>query len=533
MNRRILLLISIASMIVVAGAISLQTTPGYMDADYYFAGATQLAKGNGFVEPYLWNYLDNPQTLPHPSHAYWMPLTSMITALVMKIIGSIKFEQIHWAFVLLVGIIPILTYSIAAHVSGDQRTAYIAGVLAIFPAFYLPFIGSTDTFTIYMILGGGMIVLWLRMGSEKRKPIYALFLFLTGILAGFMHLARADGLMWLFLGIVFITFLELQRLRSPHPRWGALLNVLFVLLGYAVVMGPWFIRNHSAFGAIFPPGGLKTLWLGSYDELFTFPASALNASGWFDAGIGSILNSRIWAIGQGIQTAVAVQGEVILFPLILIGIVKHWDKLAVKIGVLGWGLTFIAMSLIFPFPGARGGFFHSGAALQPFFWAMAGVGFKEFLSWGTRSRGWDVHQARNVLFPGVVVILAALSVIIYIQQVVGADINSPSWNQAAEVYRDVGQALNSIEVAEDEIIVVNNPPGFYLASGRSAIPIPDGGPQTLLAVAQRFDARYLVLDKNHPVGLSDLFVHPDSVDGLTHLVTLDDVHLFEIMVSTP
>ncbi len=49
--------------------------PGYRDACYYTVGAQQLAAGRGFTEPFIWNYLDDPQSLPRPSHQYWMMLT--------------------------------------------------------------------------------------------------------------------------------------------------------------------------------------------------------------------------------------------------------------------------------------------------------------------------------------------------------------------------------------------------------------------------------------------------------------------------
>ncbi|HTP01410.1 MAG TPA: hypothetical protein VMJ64_08560, partial [Anaerolineales bacterium] len=62
------------------GIAQFQRFPGYLDSDYYFGGGIQLATGNGFTEPYLWNYLDNPTALPHPSHSYWMPLSSVIAA---------------------------------------------------------------------------------------------------------------------------------------------------------------------------------------------------------------------------------------------------------------------------------------------------------------------------------------------------------------------------------------------------------------------------------------------------------------------
>jgi hypothetical protein len=34
--------------------------PGYADAYYYAVGARQLDKGQGFSEPFIWNYLDPP-----------------------------------------------------------------------------------------------------------------------------------------------------------------------------------------------------------------------------------------------------------------------------------------------------------------------------------------------------------------------------------------------------------------------------------------------------------------------------------------
>jgi len=54
----------------VTSLASHQPSPGYMDADYYYAGGLQMVNGHGFFEPYLWYYLDDPARLPHPSQAY-------------------------------------------------------------------------------------------------------------------------------------------------------------------------------------------------------------------------------------------------------------------------------------------------------------------------------------------------------------------------------------------------------------------------------------------------------------------------------
>jgi hypothetical protein len=62
-------------------AAAFQSVPGYMDAEYYYAGGLRLAEGSGFSEPFLWNYLNDPVGLPTPSHTYWMPLASILAAL--------------------------------------------------------------------------------------------------------------------------------------------------------------------------------------------------------------------------------------------------------------------------------------------------------------------------------------------------------------------------------------------------------------------------------------------------------------------
>ena len=88
MNWRHYLILFIVGLLVPFGISRFQSRPGYMDADYYFVGGMQLAEGKGFTEPYLWNYLDDPSGLPHPSHTYWMPLASIVSAAGMWITGQ-------------------------------------------------------------------------------------------------------------------------------------------------------------------------------------------------------------------------------------------------------------------------------------------------------------------------------------------------------------------------------------------------------------------------------------------------------------
>jgi hypothetical protein len=63
-------------------------------------------------------------------------------------------------------------------------------------------------------------------------------------------------------------------------------------------------------------------------------------------------------------------------------------------------------------------------------------------------------------------------------------------------------------------VAVNNPPGFYLASGVPAVVIPDGGEAALRAVVNRFEVGWVLLDANHPAELASLYSHPESFGWL-------------------
>ncbi len=74
-------LLFIAGLIVSSLMLLIRPYTGYMDADYYFGTAREIASGHGFIQNFLWNYLDNPASILHPAFTYWMPLSSIIAAI--------------------------------------------------------------------------------------------------------------------------------------------------------------------------------------------------------------------------------------------------------------------------------------------------------------------------------------------------------------------------------------------------------------------------------------------------------------------
>ena len=309
-------------------AAAYQPVPGYMDAEYYYSGGKVLVEGKGFYDPFLWNYLDDPTTIPHPAFTYWMPLPSLMAAAGMAISGRINFFTARIFFIILSGFIPVLTAYLAWVLTNDKKKSFLAGWLAIFPGFYLIYTSLTETFTLYLILGSlFMIIAFTDFWSGKTFRWLGYRFFFLGILSGFLHMTRADGVIWLASGIILLFgqwVLVQKRItdREDNPQSFPFASLITVILGYSLIMAPWYLRNYSELGRVFPSGGAHTMWLTSYDQTFIYPASLLDFKTWWSAGISAHLTAWVGSLANNLKTTLAVQGEVILFPLILLGLWK-------------------------------------------------------------------------------------------------------------------------------------------------------------------------------------------------------------------
>lgn len=197
MNWRHYLLLASLGLALSTTVAAFQPVPGYMDADYYYAGGLQLAAGRGFSEPFLWNYLDDPAGLPHPAFSYWMPLTSLLAALGMTLTGHHNWFAARLGFLALSAILPPLTAALSYSLTSRRDLALTAGLLAVFSGFYAPYLPVTDTFGLYMLFGA----LFFLIVNRKSSIVNSLLL---GLLAGLMHLSRADGVLWLLLALLVV-----------------------------------------------------------------------------------------------------------------------------------------------------------------------------------------------------------------------------------------------------------------------------------------------------------------------------------------
>ena len=298
------------------------------------------------------------------------------------------------------------------------------------------------------------------------------------------------------------------------------------LVAYLVVMSPWYLRNLGEWGRLMPPGGSRTLWLTDYNQTYIYPAESLSFSAWWASGLKEILLARVGALWLNFKTMVAVQGGVALLPLILIGGWRLRRNLIVQTGVwMGLGLL-ILMTIIFPFSGSRGGFFHSGAAIQPLLWALAAIGLDRVIDWGSKARGWRKATAWKVFSSGLVVLMAFVTLFIGTNRLFGTGEGEEKWSAGFERYQAVESWLRE-QGGEGSIVMVNNPPGYYVAGRRAAIVIPFGELETVQTVADRYGAVFLVLERNTTPQLKDLYLSPHSSTGLTYLAEVNGAQIFQ------
>lgn len=496
-------------------AVAIQQ-PGYTDAYYYFNAGQRLVDGDGLTDPYLWTYLNAPDELPGPSHTYWMPLESLMAAGSMALFGA-HFGAAQVPSVLSFAGLVLIGYWLGARIGGTQRHAWLAGLLVLFSGFYTPFWTTTDTFALYGVVAALALI---AMGRAREAGDERAYWF-SGACVALAHLTRADGL--LLLGVLILVAWWPGRAGAVRT---ATIGMIGAVLAYTAVMSPWFIRNWRETGALLPAGGMDTIWLRGYDELVNYPPGTSLAD-FFDWGLGNIIGSRLEALANNLGTFVAVETWIVLGPFALGGMwIRRRDPLVS--GALWYAIGLhLVMTVVFAFPGYRGGLFHSSAALLPF-WAVTGViGLDATLHWAARRRRWHLQQAQGIFSVALIVLALVLSVWIL-------ESRRNAWNSAGIFYETLADDL-----PPDALVMCNDPPALYYHSGLGGVVVPNAPPELVPVIARQYGVTHLLLDTNHTAPFAALFRGDETRDFLRTLKVYgvdtagrsDDRRLFEIVLQ--
>jgi hypothetical protein len=161
-------------------------------------------------------------------------------------------------------------------------------------------------------------------------------------------------------------------------------------------------------------------------------------------------------------------------------------------------VLFGVMTFVFALPGARGGWFHSGAALLPFWAALGVLGLDDVVEWAARRRRWRVGEARWVFGAMAVIVAGALTW-------TSTNGKIAQWRGERAIHAPLIAVLQATGVTEDTPVIITDPPALYYFSKIPGVPVPNAPPDRLAEIGARYGARYLVLDYSRTPPLDGLW----------------------------
>ena len=468
--------------------------PAYPDAFYYVDVARQLAAGHGFSVDVVWIFAEvggripaNP-VLPIASNAHWMPLASLVQVPFIWLLGPTAIAS-ALPFAFAGALAAPLAWAIARDAGLGRPVALGAGVLTALPALSFVYMAQPDNFSLYQPLVAG--ALWLGgRGLRGRSRDFAL----AGLLAGLATLSRNDGvLVMVVLGAVFAW----DRLRGRFAAGGMparpsripVLAAVAAVILFAVVVGPWYVRQLAVFGSLSPSTASgKVLFIRDIGEWnsITIPATLDHLLG---MGIGPLLLTRIGGLVEAVFIFSVLAGALALVPFMVMGAWRRrWD--AAFGPYLGYAVLLFAFSAIVSAVHVPGGtFIHSAVALVPHGYVLALEGIAGGVAWiAARRRTWDAAAATR-LFTAAAVAFGVLTA------VAGTVAVHAGWDGKRARMEAVGGALQSAGADPADRLMSIDAAGYRYWTGHPGVVLVNDPIETVESVARAYGIRWLVLER--------------------------------------
>ncbi|HUG95383.1 MAG TPA: hypothetical protein VMK30_04505 [Pleomorphomonadaceae bacterium] len=504
-----LLLLTAAALVArVAAAIPVGYPP-YTDPAYYAMVAQQLATGHGFSAPVLWSFLEvggrlpADAMLPVVSNGHWMPLTSIVAAAGMALLGTdLRAAQVP-IVALGVALVPF-TYLVGIGMYQSRRIAVLASVLAIFAGPLLIMYPTTDNFAVFG--AAGAVAIWAALRA-MRPGRASTWLVVSGAAVGLATLARVDGLL---LAVAPFTAWLVDRGLGPWTGGGARrlgwLALLLSATAAVAVMAPWLARNLAIFGSAFPSAGGHTLWIQSYNQQFSISADVSPAA-YLDWGLANIIGSKLFAWWEiGWRTVVLLGG---IFGFFFFGgLWRERRRGEVAPFVVYWIVMFAAMGLVFTFHAPHGAYYHSAAAWLPFAFPMAVAAAGPVLT--GMGRAWAfLRRPQTHRFVEVAALVGAV-----ILSLVGSVSLYRLWETSHQ--RDLVAARYLADAGlADATVLYGDPASLWHLTGNPGVAAPIDPYPVIEDVVRAYDVAFVIVTLREDASIDPLGLWHgcDAIDG--------------------
>ena len=452
----------------------------YTDPGYYTLVARELATGHGFSVPVIWSFLEvggrlpNPATLPVPSNGHWMPLTSLLAAGFMAVLGPTwRAGQIPMV-ILSAALVPI-TFAIAWELFRSRWVAWLSAILAIFAGPLLLYYPTIENFAVFGVAGSLSLYGAMRATRSQR---WVAWLAVSGALAGLATLARIDGILLLAApGTAWLV----RRGWAGARGWAAGAGAIAAFL---VVIAPWMLRNAAVFGTPLPSAGGHTLFIISYNQQFSI-GQPVTLAGYLDWGWANIIGSKLNAAFDILGRTAVLLGGFFVFTFIP-GLWIHRHRRDLTPFTLYWLVMFVVMAVVFTFHAPAGAFYHSAPAWLPFAIPVAVASLDPVANW--LGRFWHfLRRPQTQRFLGVVAVAGAI-----VLSLVGSSVIYGQWTWSHE--RDV-QAADWFERTghTNDVVLYSDPATLSLLSGNPGVAAPFDPYPVIKEVVDAYDVRWVVV----------------------------------------
>lgn len=462
--------------------------PGHADRAFYFTTAKSIAAGDGFDIAYIWHYLvDNPD-LTHFAFDYWLPGGSFANALGILVIGPQVSATLLIATAAALGL-AVVTFLACRQVGLDEPYPSLGALTVSILIPVSTWAVQSEPILLYAVAVVGSLI---AMAKAKTYPRFWLA---AGAAAGLAHAVRTDGLILLATGL-FVGFLW------RDDTWSFLRYAGLLMTPYLVVMSPILVMNQINLGRPLPTATVGFVAVTSYEDIYS--ANPIPPPTVIEAIQARVDN----AVEMFLRLVVEVGPE----ALIVLGAL-------VLVGVLRWVSS-------------------RGAPRQPLF-TVAGVYFAGLiLVHGiivpTAASGGTWEKTFPSWLPVVVVVaMAVLATLPRLHRIIAGSLIGALVVLALLGLPDttVGQIAQNNAVAEplgameptlereegcldrDVVVMTRDPWEFSEFTERPSLQIPNDDLDTILRVANRYQATHLIL--------------PAPRESLSDREALEDVYGFE------
>jgi len=484
-----LLYVLLASLIIRLSFQTMVDFPGVRDSYHYCALIRNLARGNGYVDYYVWHDMIRYDSIPHPDA--WMPPLYPVLAAGLALLGFSPFLAAKLVSVFSGTLLSAACYELGKRI-GDEKTGLVSGFLAAFsiPLVFYSSVAMTDM--LFCTLAVFSITLLWMLWSERSVTLRLCIV--AGIVLGASYLCRPTAVLILLAAATL--WLWTRGFRSLHLTR----RLATVLVVFLLVISPWLARNYLLLGNPFASVPGYHLWTTHEGAYYDFDYQRVSP-------LALLSDPRTWRASFSYMSRIFLDLSYVVPVGVLaaIGMVFSWRR------HLPARLAMVYMLMVFMLAGfnrSGGTWVRHVLPVVPLILVFSAYALEEIASRlgdEEEDSGRSSGEVRGIRFDTRGEVLLAVGAVVMIQTLLFAWAYSRGYVDTTEI-GDVAYQRELDSMAQDvskwlrtnadagEVVMTRHPWHINYYSDRTTVSAVNGPPERLARVARQYNVTMLLVD---------------------------------------